>query len=183
MNIDRAVMAFAGVMTLASVALTKFVSPWWWLLTAFVGLNLLQASFTGFCPAASVFLLFALLVLSACGADPAAGTRFLSPSLQTRVVKAGADTAGRAWDGVVEAVQQADLSAQTSGRVTSVEVDVDDRIAHGDVLLRITAFEQQAGMNAARARCRPCRSRPGQPAEHLYDCARTVHRDRGRASG
>jgi hypothetical protein len=55
MNIDRAVMAFAGVMILASVALTQFVSPWWWLLTAFVGLNLLQASFTGFCPAAIAF--------------------------------------------------------------------------------------------------------------------------------
>lgn len=55
MNIDRAVMAFAGVMILASVALTQLVSPWWWLLTAFVGLNLLQASFTGFCPAAILF--------------------------------------------------------------------------------------------------------------------------------
>ncbi|GAB2504216.1 DUF2892 domain-containing protein [Pseudoxanthomonas sangjuensis] len=55
MNIDRAVMAFAGVMVLASVALARFVSPWWLLLTVFVGLNLLQASFTGFCPAAIVF--------------------------------------------------------------------------------------------------------------------------------
>lgn len=55
MNLDRAVMAFAGVMILASVALTQLVSPWWWLLTAFVGLNLLQASFTGFCPAAILF--------------------------------------------------------------------------------------------------------------------------------
>lgn len=52
MNIDRAVMAFAGVMILASLVLAHFFSPWWLLLTAFVGLNLLQASFTGFCPAA-----------------------------------------------------------------------------------------------------------------------------------
>ncbi|TCZ85010.1 DUF2892 domain-containing protein [Lysobacter sp. N42] len=52
MRIDRAVLAFAGVMVLASVALTQLVSPWWWLLTAFVGLNLLQSAFTGFCPAA-----------------------------------------------------------------------------------------------------------------------------------
>jgi len=36
-------------------ALTHYVSPWFWLLTAFVGLNLLQASFTGFCPAAKIF--------------------------------------------------------------------------------------------------------------------------------
>lgn len=55
MNIDRAIFAFAGVMILASVALVYFVSPWWLLLTAFVGLNLLQSSVTGFCPAAIVF--------------------------------------------------------------------------------------------------------------------------------
>ena len=55
MNLDRAVMAFAGVMILASVLLVHFVSPWWLLLTAFVGLNLLQSSVTGFCPAAMVF--------------------------------------------------------------------------------------------------------------------------------
>ena len=54
MSLDRAVMAFAGVMILISVALTQLVSPWWWLLTAFVGLNLLQSAFTGFCPAAMV---------------------------------------------------------------------------------------------------------------------------------
>ena len=54
MNLDRAVMAFAGVMILASVLLVHFVSPWWLLFTAFIGLNLLQASVTGFCPAAIV---------------------------------------------------------------------------------------------------------------------------------
>ena len=54
MSLERAVMAFAGVMILISLALTFYVSPWWWLLTAFVGLNLLQSAFTGFCPAAMV---------------------------------------------------------------------------------------------------------------------------------
>ena len=54
MSLDRAVMAFAGVMILISVALIQLVSPWWWLLTAFIGFNLLQSSFTGFCPAAMV---------------------------------------------------------------------------------------------------------------------------------
>ena len=52
---DRAVLAFAGVMILLSLALTHFVSPWFWLFTAFIGLNLLQSSLTGFCPAAIVF--------------------------------------------------------------------------------------------------------------------------------
>ena len=60
MNIDRAVLAFAGVMILVSLALTFYVSPWFWLLTAFVGLNLLQASFTGFCPSAFLFRRFGL---------------------------------------------------------------------------------------------------------------------------
>ncbi len=55
MSIDRAVLAFAGLMVLVSLALTQLVSPWWWLLTAFVGLNLLQSSFTGLCPAAMIF--------------------------------------------------------------------------------------------------------------------------------
>jgi hypothetical protein len=55
MTIDRAVMMFAGFMVLASLLLGFYVSPWWYLLTAFVGLNLIQASMTGFCPAAMVF--------------------------------------------------------------------------------------------------------------------------------
>lgn len=55
MNLDRAVMAFAGLMILVSLALTHVVSPWFWLFTAFIGLNLLQASVTGFCPAAILF--------------------------------------------------------------------------------------------------------------------------------
>ncbi|MCX7555521.1 DUF2892 domain-containing protein [Xanthomonadaceae bacterium JHOS43] len=55
MNVDRAVLAFAGVMVLLSAVLAYAVSPWWLLLTGFVGLNLLQASVTGFCPAAILF--------------------------------------------------------------------------------------------------------------------------------
>lgn len=55
MSIDRAVMAFAGLMILVSLALGQIHSAYWLLFTAFVGLNLLQASFTGFCPAAIVF--------------------------------------------------------------------------------------------------------------------------------
>lgn len=54
MSLDRAVMMFAGVMILISIALTQFVSPLWWLFTAFIGLNLMQSSVTGFCPAAMI---------------------------------------------------------------------------------------------------------------------------------
>ncbi|MDR3408377.1 MAG: DUF2892 domain-containing protein [Methylovirgula sp.] len=55
MNIDRAVLSFAGTMVLISLVLAYLFSPYWLLLTAFVGLNLLQAGFTGFCPAALIF--------------------------------------------------------------------------------------------------------------------------------
>jgi hypothetical protein len=55
MNVDRAVLAFAGSLVLLSAALTWLVSPYWLLLTAFIGANMLQAAFTGFCPAAMIF--------------------------------------------------------------------------------------------------------------------------------
>ena len=55
MSTDRAVLFFAGAMTLLSAVLVWLVSPWWLLLTGFVGLNMMQASITGFCPAAMVF--------------------------------------------------------------------------------------------------------------------------------
>ncbi len=52
MNIDRIIFAFAGSMILSSLLLGYFVAPAWLLLAAFVGLNLLQSAFTGFCPLA-----------------------------------------------------------------------------------------------------------------------------------
>lgn len=54
MTLDRAVMAFAGVMVLVSVLLASFVSPYFLWFTVFIGVNLIQSSFTGFCPAAIV---------------------------------------------------------------------------------------------------------------------------------
>lgn len=55
MTLDRSVLAFAGVMVLASVALTAIVSPYFVWFTVFIGVNLIQSAFTGFCPAASIF--------------------------------------------------------------------------------------------------------------------------------
>ena len=54
MSLEHAVEAFAGLMVLLSVVLTQFVHPGWMWLTVFVGVNLFQQSFTGFCPAAIV---------------------------------------------------------------------------------------------------------------------------------
>ncbi len=54
MTIDRVVLAFAGGMILLSLALGLLVSPYWFALTGFVGLNLFQSAFTGFCPLAII---------------------------------------------------------------------------------------------------------------------------------
>jgi hypothetical protein len=54
MNIDRFVFAFAGSVVLLGVVLATLLSAWWLLLPAFVGLNMLQAAFTGFCPLALI---------------------------------------------------------------------------------------------------------------------------------
>ncbi|MEG4643498.1 DUF2892 domain-containing protein [Paracoccus sp. P2] len=55
MTLDRIILAFAGFMVLLSVVLTVWVSPLFVWLTVFVGANLLQSAFTGFCPAAMIF--------------------------------------------------------------------------------------------------------------------------------
>jgi hypothetical protein len=54
MNLDRAVLLLAGTITLVSALLVAVISSWWLLLTGFVGLNLMQSSVTGFCPAATI---------------------------------------------------------------------------------------------------------------------------------
>ncbi|MBX3749324.1 MAG: DUF2892 domain-containing protein [Opitutaceae bacterium] len=50
MHIHDLIRLLAGTVTLIGVALTHFVNPWWLLLPTFVGLNLIQSVFTGFCP-------------------------------------------------------------------------------------------------------------------------------------
>ncbi len=55
MTINEAVRALAGAMVLLSVVLVYFVSPWFLLFTAFIGVNLMQSAFTGFCPPSFVF--------------------------------------------------------------------------------------------------------------------------------
>lgn len=55
MTLDRSIFLFAGVMVLLSVALTLWVSPFFMWLTVFIGANLIQSSFTGFCPSARLF--------------------------------------------------------------------------------------------------------------------------------
>jgi len=65
-NIDLMVFRFAGIFVIVSLILGYYLHPAWFLFTAFVGLNMLQASYTGFCPLA--------MILKKCGVKP--GTAF-----------------------------------------------------------------------------------------------------------
>lgn len=66
MKLENIIRALAGTMVLGSLALAHFVSPQWLWLTTFVGFNLLQSAFTGFCPAES---LFKKLGVGTCGGE------------------------------------------------------------------------------------------------------------------
>ncbi|WP_018872950.1 DUF2892 domain-containing protein [Thioalkalivibrio sp. ALJ16] len=62
MSIDRVVLAFAGTVVIISAILAWVFTPMWLILTLFVGFNLLQSAFTGFCPLA--------IILKAMGVKP-----------------------------------------------------------------------------------------------------------------
>lgn len=55
MTLEGAIRVLAGTMVLISISLAHWVSEWWLILTAFVGLNLIQSAFTGFCPPEKLF--------------------------------------------------------------------------------------------------------------------------------
>lgn len=95
-----------------------------------------------------------VVTLAACGTDDAANKLPPLTGVATFEVGAAGTLSGHGWDGVVEAVRRADLSAQTTGRVTVVNVDVNARVPAGAVLMRISAVEQEAGANTARAQLR-----------------------------
>lgn len=107
-------------------------------------------------------LLALALALVACGNGDKANTLPPLADVATVEVAPASMSGARGWDGVVEAVRRADLSAQTAGRVTTVEVDVNARVATGAVLMRISAVEQDAGANTARAQLRAAEASAGE---------------------
>jgi hypothetical protein len=54
MKMENAIRILAGTMVLIGTAIAQWVTPWGHLLTAFVGVNLIQSAFTGFCPAENI---------------------------------------------------------------------------------------------------------------------------------
>ncbi len=100
----------------------------------------------------------AVALLSACSAEPAPPAARAPVGFETLEVAVEASPRERAWDGVVEAVNQATLSAQTAGRVLELPFDVNDYVEAGQVVVRFTDVEQvsasrraSAALNAAQA--------------------------------
>lgn len=90
------------------------------------------------------------LALAACSAPPVPTGAVALPPLATDTVEVAAGAAAQ-WEGVIQAVHEAELTAQTEGRVTEVRVDIGATVEAGEVLLRLTATEQDAAVRAARA--------------------------------
>jgi RND family efflux transporter MFP subunit len=93
-----------------------------------------------------------LLALAACGGQsPPPATPLPPPTLASQIVASETGVRERSWDGVVEAVHQATLSAQTGGRVVELPFDVNDYVQAGEVVVRFTDVEQQAAQRRAEA--------------------------------
>ncbi len=109
-------------------------------------------------------LAVAALVAAGCGRESSTDARHArsAPGLTTVVAGARTAPAELRVDGVVEAVHQATLSAQTSGRIAETPVDVDDRVRRGQLLLRLRATEQVAGLGQAEAALRAATARDAQ---------------------
>lgn len=92
-----------------------------------------------------------VLFLTACSGQGEHAPELNTQSLQTINVQAQNKNGQSIWDGVIEAVQQVQLSAQTTGRISKVLVDVNDQVKANDLLVQISAVEQQAGANTVQA--------------------------------
>ncbi len=96
----------------------------------------------------------ALVLLAACGGKPVgteAGAASSPPAVAGTVVHAQSSRREQVWDGVVEAVNQVTITAQTNARVTELPHEVNDVVAKGAVLVRFSDVEQKSARNAAQA--------------------------------
>lgn len=114
---------------------------------------------------AYLFVLPALL--ASCSAPPDAPPAMDTGAIETLVLAPLSAAGSSQWDGIIEAVQQADLTAQTGGRVAAVLVDVNGKVKTDQVLLRLTGVEQRAGSAAAQAQVAAAKAQ-AQEAETTY---------------
>lgn len=101
---------------------------------------------------------FSALALAACSEDAATPSAVVDPGLETLVVAPVSAPRERSWDGVVQAVNQATLAAQTGGRIVELPFDVNDVVQAGDVVARLTDVEQRSGRAQAEAALRAARA-------------------------
>ncbi len=123
----------------------------------------------------SLALVLALVILSACGSSsPPAEKTGAAPDLATITLSTLDQPAEQSWDGVIEAVQRATLTAQTNARVESLPHDVGDLVDKGDVLLRFSDVEQQSAQRSAQAQIAAARANAVN-AEAEYKRIREIH--------
>lgn len=97
-------------------------------------------------------LLVSLVLLTGCDGSPSTRqTSTATVPLHTRLVQAQTRVHEQIWDGTVQPVAETTLAAQTNARVAALPVDVGDRVARGDVLVRFTDVEQHAALRNAQA--------------------------------
>ncbi|MGA7298289.1 MAG: efflux RND transporter periplasmic adaptor subunit [Rhodanobacteraceae bacterium] len=117
----------------------------------------------------------ASLVLAACSSEPPPSTSTgKTPDLAGITLTTRNQPAEQRWDGVVEAVQQATLTAQTNARVKALPHDVGDVVAKGDVLVRFSDVEQQSAQRSAQAQIAAARA-SAVNAEADYKRIREIH--------
>ena len=104
------------------------------------------------------FILLTLLTVSATAADKAQALETAPVTIETTAVE-------RIFDGTVEAVHQATVSAQTAGRIQEVNYDIDDFVEAGAILIRFTDIEQQTGLQRAQADLAGTRARAVEAGE------------------
>lgn len=92
-----------------------------------------------------------LALLAACGHAPQEQRAYAAPPLATLVVESEQAQREQVWDGVVEAVHQVTITAQTNARVLELPHEVNDVVAKGDVLVRFSDVEQKSARSAAQA--------------------------------
>ncbi|MBK9468339.1 MAG: efflux RND transporter periplasmic adaptor subunit [Gammaproteobacteria bacterium] len=127
------------------------------------------------CARAALMLL--ALMLAGCpesGNPPAAGTVAASASLETAAVAVATVPRETFFDGVVEALNQSTVSAQTSGRVLELPVDVGDHVEKGALIVRFTDTEQKARAAAAESELGEANARLAE-AQLGFDRIREIH--------
>ena len=111
------------------------------------------------------------LALAACGSKAPPAARPAGPTLESFVVQPVRTPLERTVDGTIEAVNQATVSAQTSGRIAEILYDVNDVVPAGAVIMRLKGTEQRAGLQGADAALTEAKARNSEAATNYQRIA------------